>query len=236
MKLLIVDVETTGLEPEDQVIELAAALYHVQARGVLWASSAVLPTTRSNTAAHINHITETLAAEPTGAAILMDEIGALSIAGDVVAFAAHHAAFDQPRVRALYPDEHRLHAMPWICTELDLVYPRASPSRRLAHLAVDHGVPIGPLHRALHDVLLVAELLGCVEDLEGQVAVALKPRAVFEALVPFDRKDEAKVRGFGWSEPPTGHTRKMWWRVLPADTPLEATEERPFDVHRLGDL
>jgi DNA polymerase III epsilon subunit-like protein len=239
MLLLVIDTETTGVErAADHLIEWAAALYSVEERAILWAHSAIVPSTDTNPpdAALVNHITDAMLVVPwTERESLLPLVGVAGETGvPLTAIAAHNAEFDRAFVeRAMFPFHRHGKPIPWIDTRSDITYPRARGSQHLSHICADHGIPAVQAHRALSDVLMLCELLGKVDDLEAQIAQALLPRALFESLQPFEENHLAKAHGFGYSVPP-GYKKKMWWRKLPADTECEPTAERPFELRRIG--
>lgn len=232
MKLLILDTETTGLDKgKDQIIEIAAACYETSESAILWSFSSLAAYVKHNPCAPINGISDRmleLAMPPQEALRLLN---AMIEAEEFVAIVAHNADFDRGFTEAFPLSYPSLQNRKWICSQNDLVFPLTRGSQHLAHLAADHGLAFGgQRHRALADVLLLCDLLRCLEpdDLESQVTEALKPRVLFQSLQPFDQNAEAKKRGFRWN-PET----RQWLRRLPADTPTDPTESRPFAVRRV---
>jgi DNA polymerase-3 subunit epsilon len=65
------------------------------------------------------------------------------------------------------------------------------------------------VHRALNDCLLIAALFDRADDLQSLFEFAMRPKAMFVALVSYDDRDLAKKAGFRWNEP--GYER-MWVR------------------------
>jgi DNA polymerase-3 subunit epsilon len=231
MNLMILDVETGGVEN----------------RGLLWAFSTLIPGT-SNEAAHINGISPELlasmcaVAEDLGTGLLEPFLDVLRQT-PVAALVAHVAKFDQGFVEAFFEEplsDNDGVAIPWVCTEQDITWPKMKdrrPCRHLAHLCLDHGIPVGTQHRALADVMMIVELLKQVDDLEDQVARALKPRAVFQGQQRFEDNELAKQHGFRWDASGEECGRaKSWWKVLPFDTPQAPTDERPFPIKLLKPL
>lgn len=229
MRLLVVDTETTGLDPEtDHLIEFAAAFYAVEERVALWSASAIVPTTNHNSIPEINGITDGMLDVPWSCGDALNALTDIIPHVGVTAICAHKAEFDRS---FLDPFDVLPAGTPWVCTREDIAYPKAHGSFALAHLAVDHGLTFGAQrHRALADVLLLCDLLACVDDLEEQVKEALKPRALFQSLQPFAQNQIAKDCGFRWNE-----ETKRWLRKMPRDTALEPTADRPFHIRKIED-
>jgi DNA polymerase-3 subunit epsilon len=218
MIVCIVDSETTGLDAKaDRVVEVAAVRFHVAHGAVIQTYAALLEGTE-NKAAHINHIAPELLEHG------LEEEDVWSVVGDMVAASdcvlAHNAAFDRGFVEPhLNLDEDR----PWLCSMRDFEWPTKSDSRKLTELALAHGVFIHSAHRALTDVDILVRLLIRVReqghDLLALFEDAMTPKPLLAALVPFERKDEAKAAGFSWNA-----GAKRWERRMP----LTAAKKLPF--------
>ncbi len=206
--LLIIDTETTGLDPEkDRCLEVGAILFDVSARSVLAQQSFLLPV-ESNAAEPINRIPAAVTRLPQpwpGALRWFDE---LLVAADVLV--AHNAAFDRQWfglgvVPAI--------ATPWLCTMDDIRWPaerqlRSRPSVR--DLALAYGVPVWAAHRALSDCIYIAEVFARCDDLEQLLERGLEPRQLMRARVSFEERHLAKAAGFRWNDPIKG----AWTRRL----------------------
>ena len=121
------------------------------------------------------------------------------------AMLAHNSAFDSGWFgKGVMPTVH----VPWLCTMQDFDF-GCRGAAGLRDLAANHGVPIVKAHRALADVELVAGVLAAREDLDELMEHAVAPKITVIAKVSFDRKQEAKDRGFKWNP-----TRKQWQKKL----------------------
>ena len=219
-KLLLIDTETTGLERSKgaTAIELAAALYSVEHREVLQTVSVVLPT-ETNEAEHINRISPAITQldQPwrTGLAFFNEMAAAADYA------MAHNAAFDKKWFG--HGNLPHLH-LEWLCS-MELKW-GPMPGRSLRDVALAHGMTITPdHHRAMPDVLLLAGVLSRREDLEELIEDATRPRKIYRAIVPFSRKDEAKMAGFKWEA-----GTKRWLKPLTEDE----RQGLPFEVVLCG--
>lgn len=222
--LLILDTETTGLDPDHgQCIELGAVLFHVATRAVLSQVSFLMPA-RRNPAQHVNGIAAevTQLSQPWQAGLACFE--AMLAAADAVL--AHNAAFDRQwfGLAPLPPIEK-----PWICSMEDICWPaerhlRATPSVR--DLALAYGVPVWAAHRALTDCIYLVQVFERCPDLELLLAAALEPRQLFRAQLSYAERHRAKEAGFRWNDAvPGAWSRRLSEREAQAlPFPVQAVE------------
>lgn len=222
MKLLVLDFETSGLEPErHQIVEAAGAIYDVERATMLCAHSTLVGASE-NEAEHVNGI-------PLAALIdappLEEALAWLVKAAALVEFiVAHNAEFD----RRFAPHELR-DARQWLCSiDFDWPRPYARGRRTLVHVALALGLGVASAHRAHDDVTL---LVRCIErsaelgaDVAEMVRRAALPRVVVQAQVPRRLGHMAKKYGFQWE----GDSGRWTKRIIPGEeTAL------PFPVVRL---
>ena len=208
INLLILDTETTGLEPVSaQCIEVGAVLFHVPSRSVLSQVSFLLPAA-ANPAEHVNGIAAevTRLTQPWQAGLQHF----LALLADADAVLAHNAAFDAKwfGLGPLPPIDK-----PWICSMDDIEWPperhlRTAPSVR--DLALSYGVPVWAAHRALTDCTYLVQVLVRCTNLEGLLAAAMEPKLLYRANLPYAERHKAKQAGFRWNEP----VRGAWSRRL----------------------
>ncbi len=207
-RLLIVDTETTGLNPEtDSCLEVGAILFHVSSRAVLAQQSFLMPVEVNNALA-INRIPAEVSRleQPWNEAL--DYFQSLIDVSDLLV--AHNAAFDsqwfgKPPLPAV--------VKPWLCTMEDISWPsdrliRSRPSVR--DLALAYEVPVWAAHRALTDCIYLAEVLSRCEDLENLLSQGLEPKKLMRADVSYDDRHLARQAGFCWNNPIKG----AWTRRL----------------------
>ncbi len=218
--LLIIDTETTGLEPsEHECIELGAILFNVSSRSVLAQQSFLLPV-QENHAQVINKIPAEVSrlSQPWKEGLVYFK--SLVQVADVMV--AHNASFDKKWFgKGLLPEISK----PWICTMEDISWPeelqlRAKPSVR--DLALAYGVPVWNAHRALTDCIYIMEVLRRCKDLEILLMHALEPRKLMRAIVSYENRNLAKQAGFTWNEP----VPRAWSRRLS----LREASNLKFDV------
>ena len=206
--LLIIDTETTGLEPENHCcVEVGAILFDVQSRAVLAQQSFLLPA-ETNAAEPINRIPAavTRLSQPWKEALLWFQN--LLDAADVLV--AHNAAFDR---QWFGRGELPAVTQPWLCSMEDMRWPadrqlRSRPSVR--DLALAYGVPVWAAHRALTDCIYLAEVFARCDDLEQLLLQGLEPRQLVRAKVSYDDRQLARDAGFRWNDPIKG----AWARRL----------------------
>ena len=200
--LLILDTETTGLDPETQhCVEVGAILFDVQSRAVLAQQSFLLPA-ETNAAEPINRIPAAVTRLPQpwkeGLRWFQNLLGAADV------LVAHNAAFDR---QWFGRGELPAVTQPWLCSMEDMRWPadrqlRSRPSVR--DLALAYGVPVWAAHRALTDCIYLAEVFARCEDLEQQLLQGLEPRQLVRAKVSYDDRQLARNAGFRWNDPIKG--------------------------------
>lgn len=222
--LLIIDTETTGLDPlRDRCLEVGAILFDVASRAVLCQQSFLLPVD-SNPAEAINHISASVTRRPQPWQDALRWFDQLLSAADLLV--AHNAAFDRqwfgidPLPAALKP---------WLCTMDDIRWPddrqlRSRPSVR--DLALAYGVPVWAAHRALTDCIYLADVFARCDDLEELLLRGMEPRQLMRARLSFEERHLAKAAGFRWNDPVKGAwTRRLSEReILELDFPVVMVE------------
>lgn len=219
MRLLALDLETTGTETSScRITEIGAALYCSERRSVLSTLSLMIDVPSSvpypENVQKLTGITSadlTEFGEDLPNALL--QLGNLCSVHRVERLVGHNSrGFDAEVLRAEIarlvappPEILLLTKLPWIDTLEDLPLPDETTSRRLGHLAADHGLPPSPwAHRALFDALQSLRLLECY-PLDEVIRRADSPTVTVQAVVTFEENQKAKDLRFSW-EPST----KRW--------------------------
>lgn len=213
---LLLDTETTDVDPKTGAIciEVAVCLYNIRLGAPIASYASLIHGATENPAQEINGI---------HVDALVDAPPADRVWGMVAAFAkkaqvavAYNADFDQK----FTPDL----GLPWACAMNDFQYPGSRKSRSLVALALSLGLGIGHVHRAAADVDLMARVFTRLAErglsLPAMFLHALRPKALFVSLAPFDQKDAVKEAGFVWDE----LVPKQWARKMP----YEDAAELPF--------
>jgi len=206
-RCLIIDTETSGLEESAAVIEVGAILYSVTNRCSIQELSTLLPA-ETNEAESINRIKPSALQEliDVGAGYLLESLYTMSKKADV--YVAHNAEFDRKKIQN-NPTFVPIANLPWVDT-MDMKWPQATREQgSLINLALDHGIGVASAHRALTDCRLIASLFDRMEDLQGMFAIAMRPKGVFQALVSYDDREQAKQAGFKWDGTAKTWTRRM---------------------------
>lgn len=207
-RCLILDTETTGLDPaKDQIIETGVIFYSVEHRTSL-VSFSTLHYSPTNAAEAINRISPAALDDletgyPLSLSTILDPLR-----DDADVIVAHNAEFDRTWFAGAWL------AKPWLCTMEQFSWPLGRPGSSLVSLALDHGIGVSSAHRAMTDCMLIAALFDRMHlfgrDLQEMFAHAMRPSALFRALVSFEQKDLAKAAGFHWNDPVKGQwTRRM---------------------------
>lgn len=220
----VVDVETTGTDPEtDKIIELGIVKFLYddvgQVTGTLhagsWFEDPGFPIDPK-----ITEITGITDADVAGQKIPDDEIAA--IIDDCGLIIAHHAGFDRPFCEHRFvwaADKH------WACSLNEIDWrAMGAPSNNLQTLAWHFGFFFDG-HRAEIDCRALVEILSKPSHLphsevEETVLAALLESArtptwrIWAVGSPFETKDMLKARGYRWNDGSNGQP-KSWWREVP---------------------
>lgn len=206
MNVLILDLETTGLDPEHHsVIEVGYVLWSAKARTLIEAYSTLLPAAEDGSGSEkVNGIprdfvaVESEVGDPEVAWALVD-----AAAGRADVIVAHSAKFDRGFVEALPRQFENLLTHPWVCTIEDFIWPIECSARNLVQLALCHGVGVLAAHRAVDDCLTLARMFDRLPDVDERLVHAYKracrPKAEFISLAPWEQKDIVKAHGFHWN-------------------------------------
>jgi len=232
-RILILDTETTGTTPQDQIIEVAAQLYSIK-HACAVAGVAALVQADGNPAESVNRIPVALLAKGGCAVALEIALGTLrSYAEDADAIMSYGAEFDRRYTGELYP---MLSAdpLPWICAMDDIDWPCPSASKSLVTVALAHNVGVVSAHRAMADVDTLSRLLTRVSEMGHNLGEllrrAMRPKARYiVAARTFDpeRNQLAKEAGFRW-DPDT----KTWGRTIAIEDAVAVMDALPFAIER----
>lgn len=221
MKILIIDLETTGLDPgTHQIIEVGAILYSVDYQCILQQISTLLPCDE-NLGREINKI-EANATKEVVEKPAIDWLKYLIKESDYLV--AHNAEFDKQWLTELTNDKK------WLCTFDDFVWPENHKQTNLIDTALNHHVAITQAHRALADCQLIAQLFDRAKDLKGliekAIARSLDKKVKVFAVVSYDQKDLAKEKLFRWDG-----TNKKWHKIMKESDFLKEKDSYVFDFN-----
>ncbi len=114
---------------------------------------------------------------------------------------------------------------PWIDTRIDVPYAEHIKTRKLTHLAADHGFANPFAHRALFDVMTMLRVAS-EYDMNEVIELSKQPTVEIVANVSFQDKDLAKARGYQWDG-----DRKKWIKKMKQGFAAKEAEEAPFIVN-----
>ena len=241
VKLLILDTETTSVEADLEVCEVAATLYNVDKDvrkcGVLTSVSFVLPVDK-NEAERVNGVTPELtkfisnSVQDTATEMFLQ---LLDISDYCVAF---NADFDKDVIKNWLPKVDfaiDFEQLTWLCAMQDFDWGYTKPKSgnfSLIHLALFFGIGISTVHRAADDVRLLVEIFNRNKEklydlVDKAVYRAKSPTLVVIAIVSYDDRQLAKDAGFSWNQP--GYEKKWIKKVKECDLGL-FVESLPFHV------
>ena len=213
---LLVDVETTGLDPAtDEIIELAMTPFTYGLDGTIFAvheSFQALRQPSEPIAPEITAITGITNEMVAGQVI--DPVAVAAFAAPAALVIAHNAAFDR-RFLERFCDAFT--KKPWACSQSQVDWQaEGMEGTKLAYLAQAAGF-FYERHRAMHDCLATIELLalplprsgvtGLSRLLAGARAITWR---IWAENAPYDRKDVLKARGYRWNADP-GPQPRAWY-------------------------
>lgn len=212
----ILDTETTGIDSlAHKTIEVAVMLFDLKHAQPVASFASLIKTDAENEAESVNGIPGAMLPEAQEADLVWRAVK--WIIGPAGVIIAHNAPFDQQ----FCPDLEK----PWACSENDFKWPGRARGGNLAGLALSLGLGVASAHRAMADIDILARILTRLaeqgHDLEALVKHAMRPKKKFAAVLPYERRQEAKDAGFRWDAP-----SKQWLRTMPP----EDTKELGFKV------
>lgn len=228
------DFETTGLDTKaDRVIEVGAILWDPHRKVPLKIFNEMVKVDRdlSPIITNLTGITdEDLDKWGHDSSAIFGQLDHMIRRCDYVV--AHNGnSFDKP----FYENEcerHDLHIIekPWLDSRLDVPYPDdKSQSKKLSHLAMEHGF-LNPFpHRALSDVLTMLKVVSYY-DPDSIIEFKNAPNVTVRALVNFDNKDKAKARGYHWEA-----KKKIWYKTMKQSELNREIEQADFKVIEIGE-
>lgn len=212
---IVLDVETTGLDPStDEILELAMLAFDYSADGDFIASVGSFDRRRDPgrpippAVTALTGITDGMV---SGRSI--DDAEVAKFVGPAALVIAHNASFDRRFCERLFP---RFAGMAWACSLREVDWTdEGFESARLSQLANGYGLFFDG-HRALNDCEAALELLSRplprsgISGLSALLRSARRPRWRIRAVAaPFACRETLKQRGYRW-DPGEGNRRGAW--------------------------
>lgn len=226
---LLVDVETTGLDPQrDEIIELAMTPFTYGFDGTVFSVGDGFQGLRQPSESITPEITAiTGITNEMVAGQVIDPVQVAKSAAPASLVIAHNAAFDR---RFLERFSDVFSTKPWACSLSQIDWAAEGfEGAKLAYLAQAAGF-FYDRHRAMHDCLATIELLamrlprsgvtGLSRLLDGARTVAWR---IWAENSPFDLKDVLKARGYRWNGDPGPQPRAWYIDVVDAQREAEVT-------------
>jgi DNA polymerase-3 subunit epsilon len=217
---LVVDVETTGLDPQrDEIIEIAMTPFTYGLDGAVFSVDESFQGLRQPSEPISPEITAiTGITNEMVAGQVIEPAAVAKFAAPASLVIAHSAAFDR---RFLERFSDVFSTKPWACSlgQIDWAA-EGFEGTKLAYLAQATGF-FYDRHRAMHDCLATIELLamrlprsdvtGLSRLLDGARAVTCR---IWAENSPFDLKETLKARGYRWNGDP-GPQPRAWYIDVP---------------------
>lgn len=251
MRLLGLDLETTGFDTaNDRITELGAVLWDVESKQPLDIFSCFVydETLKEKFTPETVAMMERVCGITPG---MLEEFGV----PPVVAFGtleeicrdhkvdyivAHNGEnYDKP---LLFSELKRhgvsapiLTSLPWMDTRSDIPFPTEPDSRKLKHLAGDHGFLNPFSHRAVFDVLTMLRVLSHY-DIKHVLEYQSIPWVVVRAMVSYDDREKAKAQRYSWEKIGDEYFQKSWVKKVKAnmlDQEIETCKKAGFRSVRI---
>jgi DNA polymerase-3 subunit epsilon len=193
------DLETTSADPETcQIVEMGLVFWDTELKSILIAESLLVRDAKISPENQAIHgITEPMC--QTVGLYEHDAVRKFLDYAQVSYIVSHNGnKFDNIIMKRLFK-QYGVTFLDkgWIDTLTDIPYPDSIKTRKLTHLAAEHGF-INPFpHRALFDVMTMLKIMGCY-DFEEIVKLSKEPIVRLVAIIDFHQKDMVKALGFKW--------------------------------------
>jgi len=227
MRILCVDYETDGLDPQKNLItECGMALYDTETRQPVRISGFLVKGGLITTEiTRITGITQHMV-DAYGVTPAQGLAATYGLAQQADYLMGHNLPFDRGFLDAESKRQGKeLIALPGIDTRTDLpkeAYAKGK-SASLRYLAADHGFCYDA-HRAVNDVLATLKLLA-MYDIDTVIKRSQIPNVEVRAAVSYDDRLLAKERGYYWKS-----DLKQWRKPLKADEVQAEKDSAGFPV------
>lgn len=248
MIVLGYDLETTGLDTQtDRIIEVGAVIWDTEKNVPIEIYSqfvkpdpSVLPLKEEiiNLTGISDEYIEALGVDTI---TVMAHIQGMCTRHKVEYIIAHNGeGYDKPLTyaelsRCGIGGDFCLRILPWVDTRSDLPFKIEPSSRRLMHLAGEHGFLNPFSHRAVFDVLTMLKVMSHY-DFNEVAAQSKIPWATARALVGYEDREKAKEMRFSWEKIGEKTYTKMWVKKIrenQVEKEQAAAEAKGFKIIRI---
>lgn len=214
---LMVDVETTGLDPvKDEILELGLVPFNYDSTGRIWMQGEPFQSFNDPDrpiSAEITALTGITDDMVRGHKIDVAEVDELLAVSNFVV--AHHAAFDRRFLEKIAPEAVK---KPWGCSMSQVPWnAEGINGRSLEYILMKQGFFFDG-HRAPDDCKAAIHMLAQPLPRSGRLPMAaLRQTAaantyrVWAESTPFEVKDTLKARGYKWSDGAVAGKPKAWY-------------------------
>lgn len=231
MLLLGLDFETTWETPVDpneaRIIEVGAVLYDWERRSPTAIMSNFVTVPKEKIVPELTQLTGILPDDMDNGLPLEIALRGLNTLVEEADYVVAHNGnyFDKP----VYESECRRQNIdpikkPWVDTRSDILYPDHIKTRKLSHLAAEHGFANPFAHRALFDVMTMFKVMENY-DLQEIIKRSQESTHLLTARVTYEDRQLAKDRGYFWNA-----EEKKWQKEVKQSEVAKEQNEAPFQV------
>jgi DNA polymerase-3 subunit epsilon len=227
MLILGLDFETTGLLPEkDTITEAGAVLWDTESKSplILYNKFVDGKVLIPKEITELTGITQDMVSK-YGEGESQIALELISLIEKAEAVCVHNKNFDLQFFNILC-ERNDLHPPEklWIDSCSDVPYPASITTRKLTHLAAEHGF-VNPFpHRALTDVLTMLQVISKYPA-ETIMEYAKSPSVTLLAKTTYEERELPKARGYRWN----GDIKK-WTKVIKEFQLAEEEKNAPFPI------
>lgn len=227
------DFETTGLDAsKDSVTEVGAILWDMPKNAPLlfyhtFVDSGTLITPEIEAISGINNAM--LYEYGRGEQVVAKELQDLIIKAQAIC--AHNAPFDRRFLIALFEKcGLSVPEIPWVDSAVDIPFPKQITTRKLTHLAAEHGF-VNPFpHRAITDVLTMMRIVGGydykeISSFAGQPNISIRAKITYGEPHFEAYKEFAKSNGFKYHKTINDMTVNYWLKNI-KENQFESEKEK----------
>lgn len=241
MKLLGLDLETTGLDTKDDfIIEIGYVLWDSDSQSPLVLRNDLVSST-SHPEKYEPIITQLTGITPEH--VTEYGVSAFDALSDFNAFCELHKPdylvghnlrnFDKPflleQMRYFNVEDRAVKDLEVLDTRYDIEFPPHIGTRKLAYLGPEHGFLNPFSHRALFDVMSCLQLLSNY-NIDEVIAYSKIPSVVVRGVVEYEDRGKAKEKRFQWQEA-AYKAYPGWWVKEVKETEVESLKKQcDFEV------